>query len=817
VPVLGESGEKIDTGDIELKPNIEAYVELESAGDESPGSDDPLRTSVVVTGSSEAGPWGPRIVAQRRGNRWVLTQVPIAEGEWEVTRYVRNGERLSSEIYSGKAVFGAGRPNAFRLRLLRDSLRPFGNSMSQGRLEVQSMPAPTTEPKGGMRWRGRLIAPDGSAIAGAVIGGPRLPIDRSEPVWAFTGRDGSFDVRVPDGDCRNASFALGRAQPEIVELYRWQDEDPKKCEAAWKDPVEVSLPVMRPFVLMAAGRALEPMPGQRLYWWHGSLGWQQFMNPVRNWIPLSWTTALRFKLESPGRMPRLIPVTAPYYHPNRKETALPEQIEIPVEPDDTGGREMIVTSAGRPVADVLVDLEAIDSLASDHRMPLAVYRTGKDGRLVLAGEGKQLVEAFLYRDGYEPARAIWESGRPLRVDLQKRAAVVVFEGLVAGQVVRIRRVGEPQSVRTLRFQEGAPKPEVRLVPGQYDTIVYSDRGQVVKSQRTAVAAGRRVVDASADGPDQRPVLVVRFPGEGWRAGISDSALGGMAVGWAAYSIGGRSFRVVDVAAEAEKDGTREQTFRLSRPGRFHVSARHKGRALTLWREMEMPAGAVVTVEVPDGDAVLGGSMRTYDGGIGFMHHGWAGPRLQLISEDPDGWSITDYLPKRDGDGASTFTIRSLPAGKYFVNQHLIGETKSFRFDDGTEQKFNVARNAWGGIPVVLRSGETTTLKDFDEYPYGEVAIEARNALGEPLAGATIRVRDRMSESWRVVEEGPGTMSSAANPIPYPPAARVINGKATLPGLRAGRLEFSIELDEGPIYRFRAAVDPKVGITVQLPE
>jgi hypothetical protein len=74
----------------------------------------------------------------------------------------------------------------------------------------------------------------------------------------------------------------------------------------------------------------------------------------------------------------------------------------------------------------------------------------------------------------------------------------------------------------------------------------------------------------------------------------------------------------------------------------------------------------------------------------------------------------------------------------------------------------------------------------------------------------------MSESWRQVEENPAQVEQAAHPIPYPPAARLTGGDATLPSVREGWLDISVELDEGAIYGFTVPVSPPNELALTLP-
>jgi hypothetical protein len=288
----------------------------------------------------------------------------------------------------------------------------------------------------------------------------------------------------------------------------------------------------------------------------------------------------------------------------------------------------------------------------------------------------------------------------------------------------------------------------------------------------------------------------------------------MAVGFALYSTIGGSYNIREAPAILISTTARESVFRLARPGPVHLDVRPPGQAPTWWREFQAAAGETITIDVPTPSATLHGSMRTYDGGVGFSQHGWAGPRIMLIADDAAAWSVTDFIPPRTPQG---FTMRNLPPGRFHVYQHLIAKEQTYTYD-GREQKYSAPIDTWGGVPVVLTAGQETNLADFIEFSFADRSANVVDAAGTPLQGATLRIRDRMSESWRQVAEGPTTLSNASHPIPYPPAVRVETGQATLPSIRAGRLELQVELDDGRVFPFTVTVgDGTEGLRIALPE
>lgn len=90
-----------------------------------------------------------------------------------------------------------------------------------------------------------------------------------------------------------------------------------------------------------------------------------------------------------------------------------------------------------------------------------------------------------------------------------------------------------------------------------------------------------------------------------------------------------------------------------------------------------------------------------------------------------------------------------------------------------------------------------------------------NVAYQPVACPLLSSRTFL-ESWRQIEENPAQLEQAAHPIPYPPASRLNQGTLTLPRVRAGQVELSVELDDGTIYRFIVPVSPGKMVVLALP-
>jgi hypothetical protein len=798
--VAGESGEDVALGEIQLQPNTIIRVALEIVGGGTLDENSRRDPTVVLEGV----PNGPRIVAERLGGFMLLQQIPFQEGRWDISIWSKD----HAETFTGDFHVERGRRDQLlTIRLHRDTVTRVNEYLYQGKLEVSEVLLPEAKLQREFMAKGQLRNPDGTPVSGVVIGITDF-FNRTAPVWTFSGANGEFELRYLSGECQRPTIQYSRDS-----FRAWDDadlydpKDPKSCEKAWSSTRTLTMRQATRLKLRTSGAAPEDL---RAYWWHPSFGWRPYSS-MEPWVtPGGWPNSIAVKLDRPGFLPWVRRVKLPDVNAGKGEKP-PEELVETFSFETGAVRELRVFSGGHPVPDAIVDVEWIEDLAPDTRLPLATYRTDASGMVRANDAGPQTTEVFVYARGFEPARAIWAPGAMVRLDLVPRNARLLFADLRPGYVARIRRAEQPESVRTVRCDYGRPG-EIEVSAGTYDIVVYGDTGQVRGYQRIRVGAGEtRSVDSTAD---QRPMLIVRYPDEGWSAGVTDSTPSGMSVGWAIYSSVGGQFAISDVAAVLERETQNQSVFRLSRAGRFHIQLTKAGRELSYWRTVAVSPGEELTIDAPQTEAALGGSMRTYDGGVGFSHHGWAGPRLELIADNPAAWSVTVFLPKRDGE--HTFTLRDLPAGDYHLYQHLIGTPNSYKDDAGREHNYTIPLNAWGGIPAKLQANSTTKLKDFIEYPLQDLPVIVRDFRGQPVNGATLRIRDRMSESWRQVAEGPTTLSNAAHPIPYPPAIRIQEGRAVLPSIRAGMLELLVELDDGTVFPMTVDEDAPNPLTITLP-
>jgi hypothetical protein len=799
MPLPAESGSDYDTGAIRLEPNTIIRIAVEIVGG-SPLSDRDRPPTVVLQGPNQ---FTQRMVAEPAGTYRLLREISFEEGTLEVSLFAnRRVEKFSAPF----RVQRGRRDQLLTVRLLRDTVKQEDQFTLSGRMEMTESVAPPDPVEKDFAATGKVVGPDGSPVAGAFVNVKGLPFERKVARWTATDVQGNFHLQYRAESCVEPGVSYGHSDYWIIGEALTSREP---CESRWKMPRNIVVPVASRLDVQATGIEASAV---RTYWWHDSFGWQPLAS-LQPWISLTGFGEVTVKAEADGLLPLIQTPELPRVNWVNNEKP-PATIPVTFQFDNDGQRELIVRGNRMPISGATVDVDWIEQLDSDRRWLSGTYRTDSDGRISLKGGADRLVEVFVYVNGFEPRRAIWNPGAPLILDLVPQSATLSFAAS-SDILARIRDAGSPQAARSVKLNTGAVS-SFKLAPGVYDVTVYGDRGGVTRYERISLAAGEsRSVDPALD---QRPRLTVRYPASGWHAQVSDSTPRGGAVGWAAMIAVGGALTFLDAPATVERETSRESVFTLSRAGRMHVELRRDGQSLSLWRDVEVRPGESLTLDAPEVESTLMGSMRTYDGGLGLSEHGWAGPRMQLISDDPAGWSATEYLPARDarsGDAKDRFTVRGLPAGSYHLYQHLIGTPKKGGLD-GREYQYTEPIAAWGGIPVRLPPGGTAQLKDFIDYPFSDLRVRVTNSDGVPIEHATLRIRDRMAESWKQVEENPAQIEQAAHPLPYPAAARIMGGAATLPRVREGWLDMVVELDEGPTYVFTKPVSPGGELSLVIP-
>jgi hypothetical protein len=732
----------------------------------------------------------------------VIRQITFDEGIFEVRLFTNR----KSEVFRAPYRIQRGRRDqVLTLRLLRDTLKQEDQYALTGQMEIieASVPFDTIEKQ--FVAAGRVVGPDGGEIMGAIVNVKGLPFERRVARWIATDVKGKFQLQYRAVTCMEPGISFGDSDYWI---NREATQNREPCESRWRAPQDIVIPSASRLAFKITG---VEMSNVRAYWWHDSFGWQSFSS-LEPWVSLGGFSEMTVKVTADGFLPLIQSPKLPRMDWTKNERT-PEEIPIEFRFDSNPQLELLVRGDSRPLTGALIDVEWIDNLESDHRRLVGSYRTDSSGRVHLKGGGDRLIEAFIYADGFEPRRAIWNPGTPLIMELTPRSSTLSFPASSA-ILARVRDVESP-TARSVRLSP-TEALSLRLKAGTYDVTIYGARGEVTQYQRLWIGAGQN--KDFDPGVDQRPHLTVRFATDGWGAVVTNATPRGGSVGWVAMIAGGGNLVFTDSAATIERQTSREAVFSLSRAGRIHVELRRNRQSLSLWKDIDVLPGESVIMNAPKDDSTLKGSFRTYDGGLGTSEHGWAGPRMQLISDDPVGWSVTEYLPARDsrtGEEKNRFTIPGLPPGSYHLYQHLIGTPQSYMIG-GKQYSYTAPIDAWGGIQVRLEPAGTVQLKDFIDYPYSDLHVRVTGSDGSPVQNATLRIRDRMAESWKQVEENPAQLEQAAHPIPYPAAVRIVGGRATLPRIREGWLDLAVESDKGATFSFTVPVSPQRELSLTLP-
>ena len=787
----GESGGEIDLGEVRLRQDSIVRIAIELVG----GTPLKLQGADSSVSLETDGEFPQRVFAEGEGSEFALRQVPFDDGQLKVTLYTEP----RTEIFSVPFHVQRGRRDRIiRCRLLRDTAKPMSPYHSEGRMEISESRVLPTPVEREFRATGSIQAPDGSPVAGAFVNVNDIAFGEVMPQWVLTGAQGEYDFRIRSRECPVPVVSYG--DTDYWYIYQIQQDGREiPCEDLLRNPREAVMPFSARLTIRVQG--VDPSR-MSVSWWHDSFGWQRFAS-IQPWLPTAGLRDERIKVEAEGYLPLTQKLKLPYLGGSEGPPPAP-QVDVKATFDGTVRRRLVVRGDGKPLAAATVDLEAIEDLASDRRQFLATYRTKSDGSLELLGGGDRMVEAFVYAEGFEPQRTIWNAGELRVFNLVPRAATLKFPASSAVVVSRVRSAASPQAVRTIGLSGDRPTL-ARFAAGTYDITCYSGAGKVIGYLRVSAAAGNTTaVDCSVD---QRPRLTLRYPVSDWKVFLSESEPRGGATQWAVMILVGNGSGFEDVLATPEHQSASEVTWALSHAGKVHIEAWSGRYALILWREVDLQPKQSLAISLPTGTATLKGSMRSYDGGLAPEDHGFAGPRMQLIADDPSAWSVTEYMPERDAqkdEARHRFTVRGLPAGSYHLYQHLVG-TKQIYASEARTVEILRPLDAWGGIPVKLDANHTTQLPDFIEYPLKDLQVRVEDAEGRPVEHATLRIRDRMSDAWRQVQENPRQLEQAAYPIPYPAASRIVAGEATLPRIREGWLELAVEVDAGPVYRFTAPV------------
>lgn len=629
---------------------------------------------------------------------------------------------------------------------------------------------------------GKVLAGDGTPIAGALLrlfGGEG---DFDPGCYTLTNADGSFSLPVRRGTPQHAQLLVGRCKLDIahqagVEQLRKEGND-------WQLDLTGERTLQCDDLRLVTCRT-DGQKGAELAW---SLGGR--------WLPCVDGRAPTLQGQY-GLIEVLVRATAPGHLP-RAETTSGSTFAFA---DDVPMQLTVVDDAGAPLPDALVDI-CFDAPAQRFEEGLLqTLRTDAEGRLRLLGPKAASCVVYAYADGCEPARGRWCGGERLELRLPRRTARLHFELGDAESTLYVRRAGT-FDLAAMRYPPAGPL-DVAVAPGRYEVTRYH-KGPAAGAASVEVAAG---ATAAVDlGVDQRPTITVSvpaMPGAGeWWAHCSRSAVGGMVSKRAIWTTRGGPMPRRELVAEVEQVDPHRFRLRLPTSGRCTVLVGNDKLDGRCFREGAVAFGRHYELQLPMPEANLKGSIAAWpeSWGSDFSLDGIAGPRLWLEPLGSTPFGLLVALP-----AGKDFVLTAVPPGRFALQHHLY-ETGMFRSEDGT----------WGAPALDVPAGKTTDAGKLAKGPDAELQVRVRFAGGAP-AGGLLAIRDRMSESWQQVVDENSTLVYASDPVPQPPSVRLVEGKATLGKVRAGRLLFALQSDDGGCWWFAREVDPAQPLEITLPD
>lgn len=658
--------------------------------------------------------------------------------------------------------------------------QPSGITLVSGRhieLRPITLPDATGAAEAATTFRGRVLAKDGKPIAGALL---RLlhTKDTFDPsCYAFTDGDGAFVIPVRTGTPKQAQLFFGDDKVDIEHAPGTE---------------QLTEGTLRMRIDLTGERTLQ----------HTSFAWATPKEPFPEGTEVSWSLGDAFRPCVEGRAPTLERDNSPLYATVRAQMPghLPRFVEMPVKgvafATDEPRELQVVDAAGKPVPNAIVDVAEPSWGARFQEFPLGSYRTADDGTLRLRAPADREAVVYVYADGFAPGRTVWIGNAATKVVLTRRNATLHLTLDDDDSAIFVRSTGTFDLEIVAYPRRG--DVDLALAPGHYEVSRYRDG--LVAAKAVTVATDARV-ELALDA-DQRPtieVVVPEFAAEGkWWVHAGRSALGGMVAKRAIWTERDGPMPTRELVAEVEAKGERRFLLRLPTSGRYTLFVGHEQLGHRLFREVVVAFGQSYSIEVPPLDGVLKGEVAALpDRWEGMAMDGVAGPRLWLEPEGTTAFGALVTLPE-----PQKFQLERLPRGTFTLHHHLY-ETGYFRSQKGT----------WGGAPVTIgeTAGDGGTLAT---GPDAELTVQVRHADGTAATGR-LAIRDRMSESWQQVMRGNSTLIYAADPIPEPPSARLVDGVGVLGKVRRGRVQFELRGDDGTTVFFTRDVVPGERLEVQL--
>jgi len=609
-------------------------------------------------------------------------------------------------------------------------------------------------------FRGRLVTEAGAPIGGAVwCLHHESAFDPS--AFAVTAADGSFEITTRLGRPSTATLSIG---PRYFRIEHADDAADLDAES-WRTDLDLATErTIRVRSLEAIELAAEAAEGAEFH--------QQFRYGMVRCIG----DVAHRKTGDRGDQSVGVVASSPAH--------LPRWVRVPRQPVDFGEdrerRLLVLDEAGEAVPDAVVDVCG----ASSGRLQeptLRSYRTDASGALTLRGPVDDYV-VYVYSPRHAPARARWTDGAPLKVALRERSATLKIRADTADRSLYIRPAGSFACTAILYPSEGVN--EVRVAPGVYELTSY---GEQITAAQVEVEGD---VEVAMPTDDERPRILVDIQRAGdekdqcW-AHASRSAAGGMITKWSIHSQrGGPLYRHELAAMSTRRDGELEgvERFEVRPPtsGRYTLLVGNGSDGTRYFRDVFVAFGGSYEITLPAATCALQATVKDYpEMWINGAIHGICGPRLCLEPTDGAPFGAIVALPE-----PATFELANMPAGTFTLHHHLY-ETGILFSEEGT----------WGGASVTLKGDEAVDVGELARGPDAELTVSVVHADGRPVEGM-LSVRDRMFDAWQDDLRQNTTLDDARDPIPNPPSARLVDGKAVLTRIRSGRVAFVVDLDDG---------------------
>lgn len=366
--------------------------------------------------------------------------------------------------------------------------------LQPGRRELLAVDLPAGE-----RLEGRVQAPDGRAIPGAVVSANSdTELTRDHPAWMAAvraGPDGRFRLEgLPAGDIALDAFAPGFAA----------EDDLGPVATGSRDTVIVlrPLPALRATVLAPDGSPAASFNLDGLPLFEGLLG--NLLERAQTWRRESHGPSARGRalLRTPHEERTLVLASGPgglratpfWYQPDPQGADVAHTFHLR-EPRELRGR--VTAADGAPLAGAEVRVLLGEGPATDFDGP---DFTDADGRFRVLAPRDVDVGVHVSAAGHvDQAQGVPEAADgDVRVVLQPAGSLRVLLGpdaAVRASEVELRRTGGERTQRIPRARHGCVFP--RLAPGRYLVTVKPEGGQGEKlparSATVEVVAGRQAV------------------------------------------------------------------------------------------------------------------------------------------------------------------------------------------------------------------------------------------------------------------------------------------------------------------------------------